>query len=82
MLLPGTTLAGAMFIADAMRAAVEALKLPHAASEAAPHVTLSLGVASIVPSEAMAEGFLIYGADQALYIAKKSGRNRTHGNPL
>lgn len=82
VLLPGTTLAGAMFIADAMRAAVEALKLPHAASEAAPHVTLSLGVASIVPCEAMAEGFLIYGADQALYIAKKSGRNRTHGNPL
>lgn len=82
VLLPGTTLAGAMFIADAMRAAVEALNLPHAASEAAPVVTLSLGVASIIPSEAMAEGFLIYGADQALYIAKKSGRNRTHGNPL
>ncbi len=82
VLLPGTTLAGAMFIADAMRAAVESLQLPHAASEVSPHVTLSLGVASIVPSEAMAEGFLIYGADQALYIAKKSGRNRTHGNPL
>lgn len=82
VLLPGTTLAGAMFIADAMRAAVESLQMPHAASEAGPYVTLSLGVASIVPSEAMAEGFLIYGADQALYIAKKSGRNRTHGNPL
>lgn len=82
VLLPGTSLPGAVFIAESMRMAIERLGLPHVASETANCVTLSLGVASIVPTEAMAEGFLIYGADQALYIAKKSGRNRVHGNPL
>ena len=82
VLLPGTSLSGAVFIAESMRVAVEQAGIPHAASDTASYVTLSLGVTSIVPTEAMAEGFLIYGADQALYIAKKSGRNRVHGNPL
>lgn len=82
VLLPATTLAGAVFIAEAMCAAVQSLALPHAGSDVSPWVTLSLGVSSIVPNEVMAEGMLIYGADQALYLAKKSGRNRVHGNPL
>ncbi|WP_137939204.1 diguanylate cyclase [Chitinivorax sp. B] len=82
ILLPNTTLAGGIFIAEGMLKAVSTLKIPHAASSAADHVTLSLGVAATVPSEATAEGFLMYGADQALYSAKKSGRNRVFGSPI
>jgi PleD family two-component response regulator len=39
-------------------------------------VTLSLGVASLIPNHYLSEDFLIGEADRALYEAKKSGRDR------
>jgi PleD family two-component response regulator len=59
-----------------MRRAVENLNLEHAASPAAPRVTVSLGVASGILDESVAPSTLIAAADEALYESKKGGRNR------
>ena len=74
--LPGTPLEGALEMAETLRKAVEALALPHAHSSAAAHVTVSLGVASGIPSSGTDPKELIEKADQALYRAKQGGRNR------
>lgn len=52
------------------------MAIPHANSEVGPWVTLSLGVACITPTSESQSGVLISLADQALYSAKGSGRNR------
>lgn len=76
LLLPGTTNEGALAIAEAIRAAVADLAIPHPASPVSPVVTLSLGVASIVPPPTTEASQFIASADQALYRTKQRGRNR------
>lgn len=76
VLLPATDPEGALIVAERMRAAVEALALPHAQSEIADHVTVSIGVASMhVGNDGLSAG-LVAAADAALYRAKHEGRNR------
>jgi diguanylate cyclase (GGDEF)-like protein len=76
LILPHTTLEGAAVVADAMRRGVAGLNLLHASSSVAPHVTLSLGVAAISPGEPdVGPETLIERADNALYDAKREGRN-------
>jgi len=78
MILPRTDLTGAAHIAESIRQQVYALREPHSSSDTADVVTLSLGVASMVPSSLGQQGYqeLINRADQALYKAKETGRNR------
>ncbi len=76
VVLPGTDAAGAGTLAERLRAAVEALAIPHTASRAAAHVTISAGVATAVPERGAAAAALVAAADQALYQAKHDGRNR------
>ncbi len=73
---PDTDLGGALQLAERMRAAVEALAIPHADSRTAAHVTISLGIATFAPPGAISPNKLIEAADQALYEAKEKGRNR------
>jgi diguanylate cyclase (GGDEF)-like protein len=56
---------------------VAQLAIPHAASSIGPHVTISVGLAALVPSRADTSARLLQAADQALYEAKRSGRNRS-----
>ncbi len=63
-------------LAETMRRAVELLAMPHAVSQAAEVVTISLGIAVVVPSEHMQAARLLHQADDALYRAKNGGRNR------
>jgi diguanylate cyclase (GGDEF)-like protein len=65
-----------MVLAEILRKAVESMRLPHPASKVSEFVTISLGVATIVPGDDQAFERLLHCADQALYGAKASGRNR------
>jgi diguanylate cyclase (GGDEF)-like protein len=76
VVLPGTDVQGAARLAERLRAAVAAMAIPHAQSRTAPHVTISLGVATVVPAREGAPEGLVTAADQALYEAKREGRNR------
>jgi diguanylate cyclase (GGDEF)-like protein len=75
VLLPGSDASGAFRIAEAVRQAVYALGLPHHATEE-QRVTVSIGVASMVPVGEMEPDELIAASDRALYEAKHTGRNR------
>ena len=76
VLMPATDLSGACIVAERIRAAVEKLAIPHAQSQVADHVTVSIGVASISVSLDGAQANLVGAADAALYRAKADGRNR------
>jgi diguanylate cyclase (GGDEF)-like protein len=76
MLLPGRTLDEAVAQAEALRRAVAEEALAHPASPLAPHVTISVGVAALVPSADASPEQLVAAADRAMYEAKSGGRNR------
>ena len=75
-LLPETDGSGATRVAEGFRAAVAERRIPHAQSPVAPYVTISLGVATVIPSVESSPDRLAEMADQLLYRAKRSGRNR------
>jgi diguanylate cyclase (GGDEF)-like protein len=76
LLLPGRTLDAAIVQAEALRRAVADAALAHPASPLAPHVTISVGVAALVPSAEASPEQLVAAADRAMYDAKTGGRDR------
>jgi two-component system chemotaxis family response regulator WspR len=80
IILPETAAEGALQIAEACRAHIEALAIAHTGS-ANGVVTLSLGVATMAPTPALSAETLIERADKALYAAKQGGRNRVSRSP-
>ncbi|MBD2579575.1 diguanylate cyclase [Oscillatoria sp. FACHB-1406] len=78
VILPNTSLAGAFLLSELLRTAVLSLKIPHPQSEVSPYVTLSLGIAAIIPTPENQPENLVCRADAALYQAKKLGRNQSH----
>lgn len=78
VVLPETDEQGAIDVAEGMRRAVEAESIKHDFSAAAPFLTISIGVASMIPARSDEDGFrdLFTQADAALYRAKRAGRNR------
>jgi diguanylate cyclase (GGDEF)-like protein len=79
VLLGSTAFDDAVVVAERIRAAVAARRIPHRASRAAPFVTISLGVAVGFGEDADPTA-LIERADAALYRAKAAGRNGVAGN--
>jgi len=74
--LSNTSLHAAMKIAEKMRKHIEKLAIPHEYSAHETCVTLSLGVATLIPTKNNHPAQLIEAADKALYKAKKNGRNQ------
>jgi diguanylate cyclase (GGDEF)-like protein len=80
LVLPGTDAVGALWLVEAVRRAIEAMAVPGADGRPMA-VTVSAGVAVADPQVPLS-GDRLYGqADQALYEAKRAGRNRVevHG---
>ena len=77
ILLPNTPSRGALRVAELMRKEVEGLRIPHGPSPINDYVTLSLGIATVVPDADSDPTGLIEAADNALYEAKEQGRNRS-----
>jgi diguanylate cyclase (GGDEF)-like protein len=75
IILPNTDLDGAVKIVKAIRAVLEALQISHTDSAVAAYITLSLGVACLIPTPNSSCQELIAAVDAKLYHAKQQGRN-------
>lgn len=75
-ILPETVRTGAMFVADQLRTGIINLGIQHASSPIAPVITISLGVTTMIPRPGQDPIELIRYSDEALYKAKRAGRNQ------
>jgi len=76
VLLPQTTMEGAIAVAARIKDHFSQARLPHGFSAVADHITMSFGIACGVPLAQTASSELLTAADAALYQAKLAGRNQ------
>ena len=76
MILPETDIVGALQIGEKLAAAVDAMNFPHAPDASHSRVTLSVGVASIIPSPDNTQEAIFRIADRGTYRSKRAGRNQ------
>lgn len=74
VILPDTSVDGAVVVAEMMQAAVEKKKILHSASKTGSYVTVSFGVTTM-EEQFLTKEELIQQADRALYFSKEKGRN-------
>jgi diguanylate cyclase (GGDEF)-like protein len=63
-------------LAELLRASIENLRIEHRTSPTSDVVTISVGIATMIPDRDHEPGALLKAADAALYAAKAGGRNR------
>jgi diguanylate cyclase (GGDEF)-like protein len=71
VLLPHTDKENALNLAEQMRKRVEEKSVPHLYSSVSDHVTISLGINTIIPSDESSMDEFISNTDKALYMAKE-----------
>ncbi|MBC3339890.1 MULTISPECIES: diguanylate cyclase domain-containing protein [Pseudomonas] len=76
LVLPNTSPGGARLVAEKLRQAVAALKIPHIAPSDGASLTISIGLATMTPLLGTDCRQLISAADKGLYLAKHNGRNQ------
>ena len=80
LILGDTNSVGSQKIAEAVLKAITDLRMVFGESRL---ITVSVGVASLIPYEHQNEDYLLQEADKALYRAKSAGRNRVvHAQPI
>ncbi len=77
IILPETEATGAAIVAERVRQGVELLDIRHETSSIAKHVTISVGVATLVPGAEDLPEILVKLAEERLSEAKTAGRNCT-----
>lgn len=75
VVMPGTDVEGGLHVAEMIRQEVAGLRIQHDNSSVAPYLTVSCGVACVIPDPRANPQTLIERADRALYGAKIKGRN-------
>lgn len=80
--LPTTDCEGARQLADQLRFAMESLYIPHACSDNADHMTVSIGFASALGTKGLTVNGLRHSANRSLCEAKSNGRNQVEGGVL
>jgi diguanylate cyclase (GGDEF)-like protein len=79
VLLPDTDIKGALDIAEKIRRGVEALRIPTAdGNNEMTAATVSIGAVSVIPSEGDDVKAFLEKADENLYRAKDTGKNRIY----
>ncbi|MGE6108582.1 GGDEF domain-containing protein [Aeromonas sobria] len=76
LLLPCTSMQGALQVAEQVRDALKQIHIPHQKSLVSGRVSCSFGVATLVPDNHATIADLVQKADAALYQAKHNGRDR------
>ncbi|MEG4148427.1 diguanylate cyclase domain-containing protein [Microcoleus sp. Pol12B5] len=75
-ILPNTDADGAIAVAESIREAIRDLGIPHEQSDVSAIVTVSMGIATVIPTAEISPDELVALADRALYDAKRQGRDR------
>lgn len=76
IILSNTDENGATVVAESICTKIRELKIAHSSSKIGEHVTLSLGIATVVPRLPASLELFFTAADAALYRAKEEGRDR------
>jgi diguanylate cyclase (GGDEF)-like protein len=76
VVLPNTDAMGAVYVAENIRTAIKALQIHHSSSVVGEYVSMSLGVATVIPNPSNDISEAIDASDRALYEAKAQGRDR------
>lgn len=82
LVLPETDRAAALVVAERCRQVVQDLHIEHALSGVGPHLTISLGVGTLIPTAHSQPSTFIAEVDKLLYKAKQNGRNRVEQNKV
>jgi diguanylate cyclase (GGDEF)-like protein len=82
MVLPGTDIDAAMDIATSIHTRIRAARIEHDCSPVGPFLTISMGIASVVPQIELTAEDLVSAADKALYQVKATGRNSSGVEPV
>lgn len=76
LVLPNTSPGGARLLAEKLRQTIASMNIPHVAPSQGSSLTVSIGLATVVPQVGSHSRQLIQTADQGLYAAKHNGRNQ------
>ena len=76
VILPNTNERGAKNVAEKLRLEVKAMEVAHPRSSVSSYVTISIGMATLVPTEDSSLLDFLHDVDMALYRAKENGRDQ------
>jgi len=75
IVLPSTSQADAVRVGEKVRSNIASLRVVHPRSDVSKYITVSVGIATVIPEQSMIPASLLAQADKALYQAKRQGRN-------